>query len=131
MSRTVIKPKDIQIEPFVTDAETKLLLNRIFIGIGLMIGASLISVMLYWSYQKSRSIFIVVMNIILLAYAIEMIILTHSIRDKLDVNMYYTFMGSAVAVGFIALFMIMIFLIKFFRDKPSYVPSSIQSYAQQ
>jgi hypothetical protein len=120
MTTTTIKPQNIVVEPFVTDKETMEMIKRIFIGIGLMIGASVLSVILYWSYQKSRSIFIVVMNLVLLAYAIE----------KLDSNMYYTFMGSAIAAGFIAIFMILIFLVKFFRDKSSYVPSSISSYGQ-
>lgn len=130
----VVIPKDIVVEPFLTDDESKQLVRKIFIGIGLMMVASAMSFLFYWSYNKSRSIFIMIIGILMLAYSLEMILLTYKIREKLDNTYFYLYMGSSIVMTFISVSVLVFFAIKVIMENKAssgYVPSGIQSYGNQ
>lgn len=118
MSKVVIA-KNIVVEPFVTDDETKVLFKKIFAGIGLMIITAIVSFLFYWSYNKNIYLFNLIMSIVLLAYCFEIGTITYMIRDKINTQQFYLLIGSTMTFGFIAICLIIINIIKIFTSNSS------------
>jgi CHASE2 domain-containing sensor protein len=115
------------IEGFVDQQQTISITETVLVGISLMVGAALIAVLFIWSFQSGGSaLFIVVYSSIVLAFAIEMVILLVAKRDVLSPMIFQFYLGSIVAVGLLALAFMIIFGVKYNR-RSSYSAQSIPS----
>lgn len=118
-------------EPFVNSSQSADIVSNIMISAGLMVFAMLITWLLLWSYQKDKFLFISIISIMGLCFAIEVIILVLVNMNKYDQITFRISIGSGVVIGVIYLILALIFFIRFVQNQRSgntYVPPSVQSY---
>lgn len=122
---------DASMEPFVNSSQSADIVSNIMISAGLMVFAMLITWLLLWSYQKDKFLFISIISIMGLCFAIEVIILVLVNMNKYDQITFRISIGSGVVIGVIYLILALIFFIRFVQNQRSgntYVPPSVQSY---
>ena len=99
-------------EDFVSQTETITTVQTIFISMATMIGASLLSLLFYWSYERMPTLFISIFAAITFAYAIKVVILITLIRDKLSQTVFKVYLGSGVFMAFMSLMVTVYFAIR-------------------
>jgi ABC-type multidrug transport system fused ATPase/permease subunit len=127
------KHRSPDIETFVTGSESADIATNIFVSAGLMIFAMIITWLFIWSYQKDKFLFITIISLVALCFALEVVVLVLINMNKYDQITFRVSLGSAVLVGFIYFILAVIFMSRFFqnqRSSNSYVPSSVQSYIE-
>ena len=116
------------IEKFVDQQQTVSITETVLVGISLMVGAALVAILFIWSFQSGGSaLFIVVYSTIILAFAIEMVILLVAKRADLSPMIFQFYLGSIVAIGLLALAFMIIFGVKYYRRSNYSSVSSIPS----
>jgi ABC-type multidrug transport system fused ATPase/permease subunit len=121
------------IEQFVSESESTSIVGSIFMGIGLMVLAMLITWLFLWSYQKEKLLFIVVLSVVVFLYSVEMVAFIALQRGKLSPLMFRIFMGSSVMISIMCIILIIVFSIKAsqrLRGRSSYVPGPVQDYIE-
>lgn len=124
---------------FVSGDESMGIVSNIFVSIFLMILAMLITWLLLWSYNKDKQLFISILGVIVVLFAIENIIIILVSMDKFDEISFKVAMGSNVLSGFMFFIIAIIFFIRFFQNRrasansmnSSYIPSNVQNYIDQ
>lgn len=136
----VVKPlPTMQENFFVSGDESMGIVSNIFISIFLMILAMLITWLFLWSYQKDKQLFISILGVIAILFAVENIIIILVSMDKYDEISFKVAMGSNVLAGFMFFIVAILFFIRFFQSQrssssvlsSSYVPSNVQNYIDQ
>jgi CHASE2 domain-containing sensor protein len=102
-------------EKFVDQAQAVNTVKTVFIGLALMVAAALLAVLFIWSYEKGVELFITILSMLMLAYAIKVVILIYMIRGQLSPIVFQLYIASASAMGLIGLFLIFIFSSKYYR----------------
>jgi ABC-type transport system involved in cytochrome c biogenesis permease subunit len=115
---------------------TQTVVGNVFIGVSLMILATVFTLIFYWAYQKEKHLFVAILCGVVFLYAIEVVILVATLRDKLNRTVFKLYMGSTVFIAFMMLILIVFFSIKAsqrLRSSSSspYVPPPVQAYNNQ
>lgn len=100
------------LETFVTESQTQTIVGAIFTSIGLMILASFLAFLFYWSYQKDKMLMMAIFCGIVFFFAIKMLILIAIIRNKLNAIVFRVYMGSTVFMCVMSLLAIIFFAVK-------------------
>lgn len=110
------------------------MVGNVFIGIALMILATLLTVLFYWSFQKEKYLFITILCAVVFLYTIKMVILVAILRDKLNSIVFRLYMGSTAFMSLMTLMMMIYFAVKTSQrlrgtsSSSSYIPPPVQSY---
>lgn len=116
--------QNIVLEPFVDEKESQSIIGAVFTGIGLMVLASAIAMIFYWTYQKEKALFIAVFSSIMFVFSIKMLILVAVMRNKLNTIVFKIYMGSTIFVSILCLFVVIFFSIKAYQHMGSSTSSS-------
>lgn len=124
------------VEMFVSGNESLTIMTNIFVSAGIMIFAMIITWLFIWSYNKDKLLFISIISIVAILFAIENIIIILINMDKYDPISFKVTMGSNILCGIIFFIVAIVFFIRFFQNRrsssaSSYVPSNVQSYIDQ
>jgi hypothetical protein len=123
---------DDEVEQFVPDKDTGSIVTNIFISLGLMIVAMLITWLFIWSYEKDRSLFITIFAVVAFLYAAEIAVFIAINTDKLDTITFRIMTSSTVFFGFTFLLIAIIFMIKAIQHLRSksqgYVSNTVRDY---
>lgn len=119
-----------KIEPFVDEAQTKKVMQQVFIGVGLMIAAMFLAFLFTWAFNKEKTLFIAIYATIMLLFAALMITLVSIVRKELsNIAIFYVLVGSSAFVALLNIVLIIVFAVMASkRLKRSYVPSGVQDY---
>jgi len=125
--------KEENIETFITESETRKSVGSIFIAMGVMIVAAIISILFYWSYHKEKTLFIAIFAGIIFIYSIQMLVLVTVLRSKLNNAIFKLYMGTVVFMTFLSFILLVIFGIKAAKklnetSSSPYVNENVQSY---
>ena len=123
-------------EQFVSEEESRSIVGGVFIGVGLMIFASILALLFYWTYNKEKTLFIAVFSGFVFLFSIKMVILVAAIRAKLRDFVFKMYIGSTVFMSLTCLFLMIFFSIKASKkmsersslSSAPYVPSAVSSY---
>lgn len=125
----VVKPKNENEEPFVTEDETKTSIVNIFTSVGLMVLAIVLGGVLYWSYRKERTLMIVVLSVMVCIYAAVVLILVVVQRKKLDNGYFIALAGSSIFMVVMLILIIITFsIVASRRMSKSYLGTETQDY---
>lgn len=119
-------------ETFVSEKNSQSIIASVFVSIGVMIFASIVAILFYWSYQKDVSLFIALISGLVFIYSIQMVIIVAVLRSKMKPGIFKFYMGTIIFMAFLSLFMIIIFSIKANKSSSpnlgSYVPREVTTY---
>lgn len=99
-------------ETFVSEKDTKSIINSTFISISLIILGMVIGGLLYWSYVKTDKLYITLLSAILFGYTLMMVIFIAMIRAKLTENEFKIYMSASIFMAILTLAVFIIFLIR-------------------
>jgi len=124
-------------EPFVSEEDSKTIVSNVFISVGLMIGAMIITGIFYWAFNKNVLLFITIMSALVFLYTIKVLIITAMMRSNYkSQRMFMTMMGGTVFMCLLSLILTIMFAIKSSSASrssatPSYIPSNVNDYINQ
>lgn len=121
-------------EPFVDESQTQSIVGNVFIGVGLMILATILTVVFYWSYNKEKLLFITILCVVVFIFSVKMIILVAALRTKMNPIIFRLYMGSTTFMSMMSLILIIYFAVKTSQrlrgsSSSSYIPPQVQAYA--
>jgi len=97
-------------ESFVTGNEGTIIKN-VFIGIAMAILGTVFALTLFWSYNKEKTLFIVLLSVILFFYALMQMVYVLVKKDSLNDTEFRWIIGAAVFMEILALILIITFSI--------------------
>lgn len=104
--------KNALMEHFVEEKQSQSIVGAVFTGIGLMVLASFIAIVFYWTYETDKTLFIAVLSGITFVFSVKMIILVAVLRRKLNPIVFRVYMGSTIFMAVLSIFNIVFFSIK-------------------
>lgn len=112
----LVKKESPVVENFVDQVQTVNTVETVFIGLAMMVAAALFSVLFIWAFQKGgSSLFITIYSLLVLAYTIKVVVLIVMIREKLSPVVFQLYIGSASAMGLIAIAFLITFGVRYNR----------------
>lgn len=99
-------------ETFVSEKDTKSIINSTFISISLIILGMVIGGLLYWSYIMTDKLYITLLSAILFGYTLMMVIFIAMIRAKLTENEFKIYMSASIFMAVLTLVIFIVFLIR-------------------
>jgi membrane-associated HD superfamily phosphohydrolase len=127
-------------ESFVTETDTKTVVNNVFASVGLMLLAAVVMWLFYWSYSREKTLYMAIMSGLLFLYTLSILAVTVVYRAKYTKPVFSYLMGSSVFVAFMTLISIVFFSIRAAERMrsassassgyaaPAYVPPAVQEY---
>jgi hypothetical protein len=98
MSKYNVVPKKITVEPFnMSDAEIKIIVQQINIGIVIMIGTIILGAVMFVAYEQTRTVLTVVLSTLIFFYSIELIMLANMVKVHIQPSKYETYRNTAIA----------------------------------
>ena len=98
MSKYNVVPKKITVEPFnMSEAEVKIIVQQINIGILIMIGTVILGAGMFWAYEQTRTVLTVVLSTLIFFYSIELIMLANMIKVEIEASKYNHYLTIAIA----------------------------------
>lgn len=124
----ILKPR--KVEMFVSEEETKEVMTRVFIAVGLMIGAMFLAFLFIWTFNKEKTLFISVYATFMLMFAAMIIIVASVIREQItNKKVFYVIIGSSVFVALLNIVVAVIFgVMASKRLRKAFVPQGVQDY---
>jgi uncharacterized membrane protein len=117
-------------ESFVTGSETNALVINVFTGLGLAALGMIFTFLFFWSYNKDKTVFIVVLSVILFLYALMQMIYFIVKKESLGNVEFSIMLGASIFVEIMAVILLIIFsIIASRRLRGSTVSSSSFSQA--
>lgn len=98
-------------EAFVSNTETNTLLINLFTGLGLAALGTVLTFVLFWSYNKDKTLFIVILSILLFLYALMQMIYFIVKKDSLEKVEFSIMLGASIFVEILAVILVIIFSI--------------------
>lgn len=125
-------------ESFVTEDDSKAIVANVFISVGLMIAAMIITGIFYWSFNKNPLLFISILCAIMFFYTIKVIIIAALMREQFKSKMMFMIlMGGTVFMSLLSLILTIMFGIKASQGGRSSsasnynIPSNVNEYINQ
>lgn len=128
-------------EPFVTETDTKNVVNNVFTAVGLMILAAFIMWIFYWTYSREKTLYMAIMSALMFIYALMVLSVTVVYRAKYTRPVFTFMMGVSVFVAFMTLISVIFFSVRasermrgsssssgYAAPAPAYVPPAVQDY---
>lgn len=125
-------------EPFVTEEKSRSIVGSVFVAVGVMIFASIVAILFYWSFQRDVSLFITILCGLVFLYSVMVVALVATMRTKMNEIIFKFYMGSTTFVAFLTLGLTILFGVKYGRGSSSvsrsspysssYTPSPVVSY---
>jgi len=98
-------------ESFVTTGDTNALVINVFTGLGLAALGMIFTFLFFWSYNKDKTLFIVVLSVILFFYALMQMIYFIVKKDSLGNVEFSVMLGASIFVEIMAVILLIIFSI--------------------
>jgi len=127
-------------ENFVSGSDTTNVVENIFIVLGAVVIAIILTILFYVSYHKNKNLFISLLMGIIFLYSLMNIIGIIVIRSSLNTTFFKVYLGAGTVIGFITVILLIIFSViaskeinRGSRDSAAYIPSNVAndgSYAQ-
>jgi len=111
-------------EDFVTTTESNALVINVFTGIGLAALGMLITFIFFWSYNKDKTLFIVVLSVLFFLYALMQMVYFIVKRGSLGNTEFSVMLGASIFVEIMAVILLIIFSIVASRRLRGSVSSS-------
>jgi hypothetical protein len=111
-------------EDFVTTTESNALVINVFTGIGLAALGMLITFIFFWSYNKDKTLFIVVLSVLFFLYALMQMVYFIVKRGSLGNMEFSVMLGASIFVEIMAVILLIIFSIVASRRLRGSVSSS-------
>lgn len=132
-------------EPFVTEEDSKTIVSNVFISVGLMIAAMIVTGIFYWSFNKNPMLFICILCALIFFYTVKVITITALMREQFkSKRMFMVLMGGTVFVCLLTLILAIMFGIKAnqggrssssssssYGNGNDYIPSNVNEYISQ
>ena len=96
-------------ETFVSGSDNVTIIENVFIVLAAVIITTILSASFYWTYNKSKKLFISLLSFIVFLYSLMNIIGIVIIRNNVS-NIYYKiYLGAGVISGSLAIILIILF----------------------
>jgi hypothetical protein len=115
-------------ESFVDDAEAKRITETIFIVIGCMIFATIMSIVLYWTYSKDSRLFSGILWTMVFMYSIANVVYTAVTKDKMNGVAFRVFIALHSAMSLISMGLLIFYFVLGSKSRYSNNSSSYNSY---
>lgn len=103
------KPSQV-IENYVDQAQTVNIVETVLVGIAMMVGAALFTILFYWAYEKGDVYLLLPLySFIVFLYVAKVIAFIVYIRSTLSPRMFQLYIGSGISMGLISLTVLIIF----------------------
>lgn len=99
-------------EHFVGESETKSIVGNVFLSVGLMVAAVLLAIGFFWAYKTDVSYVVVLVAVLMFAYAVNVTAYIAVIREKLSVTAFRYYMGVSVFAAFLNLIVAIVFVMR-------------------
>ena len=99
-------------EKFVDEQQSVTIVTTIFTVMAAMLGAALVAMLFYWSYQREVSLFIAIICMISFLYAVENVIFIAIKRTQVSDITFRFYLGSGIFIALMNLFMFVYFAVK-------------------
>lgn len=109
---TPIVSKQKLLEPFVNDKDSVVIVQNVFIMVGAIIVATLITTLLYWAYNREKTLFIAIMSALIFLYSLTNVIGFTIIRGALTNIFFKMYLGLSIIVCILSIVLIILFSIK-------------------
>lgn len=121
--------KMMKYETFEAEMDSaQVIVGNVFIGVALMIMAACITILFYWAYNKEKHLFITLLCGLMFLYAVKVIILVASMRNKINKNVFRIYIGSTAFMSLLSLFLLIFFAIKTSKRLNASAPSPAPYY---
>lgn len=98
-------------EFFVSTSETNTLITNVFTGLALAVLGMVLTFIFFWSYNKDKTLFIVVLSILLFLYALMQMIYFIVKKETLENFEFSVMVGASIFVEILAVILIIVFSI--------------------
>lgn len=117
-------------EAFVSASETNALIINLFTGLGLAALGMVLTFAFFWSYNRDKTFFIVVVAILMFLYGLMQMIYFIVKRENLGKTEFSVMLGASIFIEIIAVILIIVFSIISSRRFTRIVASSSSSSGQ-
>lgn len=104
--------KKEETETFVDETETKQTVGNTFTTLSFVFLGMVVTALLFWSYQKTDTLFISLFSLMVFGYSLMMVIFISVIRDKLTVNQFKIFITASIFMSLCTLVLFVYFVIR-------------------
>lgn len=101
----------MHIEKFIDEPTAKKSTSRTFIGVGVVLSAMLLTLLLVWGYILDIKLFISIFSFVVLTFSVIMVVLVTTIRAELSENKYIFYLSTTSFMTFISIIMVILFII--------------------
>jgi len=96
-------------ENFVSVSDNIIIVQNVFIVLAAIIFTTIISVLFYWTYNRSKKLFISLLSFIIFLYSLMNIIGIVIIRTNVSIVYYKIYLGAGVVSGSLAIILMILF----------------------